>query len=336
MKHDIARNSDHHQTRFRMQSEKFSAHSGVVPASAHQKDMRVVSAAVENLLKFPGIKALARRNCHDYRLERNDVYLPGLPAAFDGYTILHLSDLHADRLVDEGEGIIRIVETVSCDLAVLTGDFSFEEADVHYEPCLESVVQIVSSISAQDGIFGVLGNHDLLEMVPTLERMGVRILLNESVQLQRGTAEIMLAGVDDPHFYKCHDLKKALSTVVPDEFVILLSHSPEIAQEASRRGVDFYLCGHTHGGQICLPGRIPVFTNTSSCNRRYLSGSWNCGAMQGYTSRGTGFSLAEARLFCPPEITLHTLHCGNLPSDFSGLEENIGKLFNISGHAVYA
>src|SRR5450756_1910785 len=119
-------------------------------------------------------------------------------------------------------------------------------------------------------------------MVPELELMGVQMLLNEATQLQRGTADIVLAGVDDPHFYKCHDLKKALTAVAPDQFVILLSHSPEIAQEAARCGVDFYLCGHTHGGQICLPGGIAVFAN-ASCNRRYVSGSWKCGAMQGYT-----------------------------------------------------
>jgi len=336
MKHDIAGDSHHHQTRLRLQSEKSSALSGEVTSSAHPEKIRAISSAVENLLKCTGFQGRARRNCFDYRLERNEVYLPDLPLAFDGYTILHLSDLHADGLVDEGEGIMRIVETVPCDLAVLTGDFSFEEAGVHYEPCLEALVPIVHSISAQDGIFGVLGNHDLLEMVPALERMGVQMLLNEAAQLRRGTADIVLAGVDDPHYYKCHDLQKALSAVAPDQCVILLSHSPEIAAEASRYGVDLYLCGHTHGGQICLPGGIALFAN-SSCLRSYLSGSWKCGAMQGYTSRGAGYSLAAARLFCPPEITLHTLHTGSLPCESSGVaEENIGKLFNMTGHAVYA
>jgi len=333
---NIARDSHHRQTRLRLQSERFTALSGTESVSAHQEGMQTISAAVDNFLKCTGFLGRARRNCCDYRLEKNEVYLPDLPPAFDGYTILHLSDLHADGLVDEGEGIMRIVETVPCDLAVLTGDFSFEEAGVHYEPCLEALVPIVRSISAQDGIYGVLGNHDLLEMVPELERMGVQMLLNEAAKLRRGTADIVLAGVDDPHYYKCHDLQKALSSVAPKQFVILLSHSPEIAAEASRRGVDFYLCGHTHGGQICLPGGIALFANTS-CIRSYVSGSWKCGAMQGYTSRGTGFSLAAARLFCPPEITLHTLHTGSLPCDFYGVvEENIGKLFNMTGHAVYA
>lgn len=335
MKHDIARDSDYHQTRVRLQSEKASALSDAVPASVHRGDMRAIGAAVNNLLKCIGFQGRARRNCFDYRLEQNDVYLPELPVAFDGYTILHLSDLHTDGLVDEGEGIIRIVETVPCDLAVLTGDFGFDEVG-DYEPCLEALAPIVSAISVQDGIFGILGNHDLLEMVPVLERMGVQMLLNEAAPLQRGTAGIVLAGVDDPHFYKCHDLQKTLSEVSPDQFVILLSHSPEIAPEASSCGVDFFLCGHTHGGQICLPGGIPLLANTS-CNRSYLSGSWNCGSMQGYTSRGTGFSLAAARFFCPPEITLHTLHSGNLPCELiDSVEEKRERWFNFSGHAVYA
>lgn len=336
MIHDIAGDSNHRQMRLRLQSEKISSALGADPGFAHYGGTQAISDAVESLLKCTGFKELARRNCIDYRLEQNDVYLPNLPAAFDGYTILHLSDLHAEGLVDEGEGIMRIVEKVPCDLAVLTGDFSFTETGAPYEPCLEALMPIIRSLSAQDGVYGILGNHDLLEIVPELERMGVQMLLNEATQLQRGTADIVLAGVDDPHFYKCHDLHTTLSAVASDECVILLSHSPEIALEASRYGVDFYLCGHTHGGQICLPGGIPVFANTS-CDRSFLSGSWNCGAMQGYTSRGTGFSLAAARFFCPPEITLHTLHSGSLPCEiYDFVEESRKSWVNITGHAVFA
>lgn len=336
MTHDIKGDSDHRRTRIRLQLEKYIVLSGGTPGDEGRGEMQAISTAVENLLKCTGFEGRARRNCFDYRLEHNDVYLQNLPAAFDGYTILHLSDLHSDGLVDKGEGIRRIVESIPCDLAVLTGDFSYEEAGERFEPCLEALTPIIRSLSALDGIFGILGNHDLLEMVPVLERMGVNMLLNDSVLLQRGTANIVLAGVDDPHFYKCHDLKKALSAATPDQVVILLSHSPEIVPEAARCGVDFYLCGHTHGGQICLPGGIAVFANTA-CNRRYVSGSWNCGAMQGYTSRGTGFSLAAARFFCPPEITLHTLHSGTIPCEsYDNVEENRGRWFNITGHAVYA
>lgn len=319
-----AHHNVHHQTRLRLQSEKASVPVGAGD-TARRSSFQAVGAAVENVLVCAGFRERARQNCLDYRLERNDVYLPELPASFEGYTILHLSDLHADGLVDGGAGIMAIVKSLSCDLAVMTGDFGFEDADVHYEPCLEALAPIISAISVRDGVYGILGNHDLLEMVPELERLGVRMLMNEAAELRRGAAAIVLAGVDDPHFYKCHDLHRALSSVSSDQCVILLSHSPEIAREASRYGVDFYLCGHTHGGQICLPGGIPVFANTS-CNRSYLSGSWKCGAMQGYTNRGTGSSLALARIFCPPEITLHTLHAGSAPCElYAVVEENIGR-----------
>ena len=334
--HEITEESLHHQTRLRLQSENTSAAAVKDSATVRHGGMRALGDAVENLLKCTGFQGRARRNCADYRLERNDVYLPDLPVAFDGYTILHLSDLHAEALVDEGEGIIRIVEKVPCDLAVLTGDFSFAEPGAPCKLRHEVLAPIIRAISAQDGTFGILGNHDLLEMVPLLERMGVQMLLNEAVLLARGTADIVLAGVDDPHRYKCHDLQKALTGVDPEQCVILLSHSPEIVAEASRCGVDFYLCGHTHGGQICLPGKIPLFAN-AACLRSYLSGSWSCGAMQGYTSRGTGFSLTAARFFCPPEITLHTLHSGTLPYELSKTCAEIRESwFNFTGHAVYA
>ena len=336
MMHNIFGNSSHHQTRLRLQSERLSVLAGDESISEHARDLRAISAAVENLLRYTGFEGRARRNCFDYRLERNDVYLQNLPPYFDGYTILHLSDLHADGLVDEGEGIIRIVEAMPCDLAVVTGDFSFEEADEQYEICLEALAPIIRSISARDGIYGVLGNHDLLEMVPILERMGVQMLLNETVPLRRASEEIALVGMDDPHFYKCHDLQKALSTVDPEQFVIFLSHSPEIVQEAALYDVDFFLCGHTHGGQICLPGGLALFANTS-CERRYVSGNWSCGAMQGYTSRGVGFSAVAARIFCPPEITLHTLHAGSLTGKLcKSIEESSAGFFDLIGHAVFA
>lgn len=338
MMHDICRNNQRHQARLRRQAEKLSGPAGAwaVSASVHQEEMRCISAVVGTLLKYTGFRTRARQNCFDYRLERNHVYLPDLPVEFDGYTILHLSDLHADGRADDGEGLVRIVKTASSDLCVMTGDFLSAENTCDYETCLAALRLIIRSVSARDGIFGVLGNHDLVEMVPAMERMGVHVLLNDAACLQRGAAEIVLAGVDDPHYYKCHDLQKALSAATPDQVVILLSHSPEIASEASGCGVDLYLCGHTHGGQICLPGGTPVFVNVS-CNRRYVSGNWKCGDMQGYTSRGAGYSFMPARIFCPPEITLHTLHAGSLPGEFCGpVEDNSGRWFDFAGHAVYA
>jgi uncharacterized protein len=91
-----------------------------------------------------------------------------------------------------------------------------------------------------------------------------------------------------------------------DEVKLLLVHSPEIIPEAARAGVDYYLCGHTHGGQMCLPGSVPLLTN-ASCARKYVGGVWQHENMAGYTSRGTGSSCLPVRFCCPPEITVHRL-----------------------------
>ena len=90
---------------------------------------------------------------------------------------------------------------------------------------------------------------------------------------------------------------------------MLLSHTPELYRQAAHAGFDLMLCGHTHGGQICLPGGVPVLTN-ADCPRRYCAGRWRHHRMHGYTSRGTGVSMVDVRLNCPPEVTLHRLRRG--------------------------
>lgn len=102
----------------------------------------------------------------------------------------------------------------------------------------------------------MLGNHDTIRMVPGLEEMGIRMLLNECEMIARGNQRIHLAGIDDAHFYRVDNIEKAASTIPDDEFSILLSHTPEIYRQAAHADFSLLLCGHTHGGQICLPGSI--------------------------------------------------------------------------------
>jgi uncharacterized protein len=89
---------------------------------------------------------------------------------------------------------------------------------------------------------------------------------------------------------------------------VLLVHSPELIDEARDFGAGLYLCGHTHGGQICLPGSIPIITN-AACSRRFIAGPWQDGPMAGYTHRGTGVSCVPVRFNCPGEVVVHTLRC---------------------------
>ena len=157
--------------------------------------------------------------------------------------------------------------------------------------------------------FGILGNHDTAAMLPALEWSGVRMLMNEAEAICRGSDRLWLAGVDDPHFYRMDDLNTALEGVPQHDAVVLLSHSADGHVRAEHSGVDLLLCGHTHGGQICLPGSVPI-TLESALPRRMGAGPWQYNNMTSYTSVGAGSSVVPVRLNCPPEITLHRLRCG--------------------------
>jgi len=157
--------------------------------------------------------------------------------------------------------------------------------------------------------YAILGNHDSLAKVPVLEAAGIQFLLNEHAVLRRGDAALYLVGIDDPSFYKSHNFEHALAAVPDDACKVLLSHSPETYPAAQQFGFDFLMAGHTHGGQICLPGGR-VLVHDRSAPRHVLSGVWREGPLQGYTSRGTGASGLPVRLNCMPEVTLHVLRCG--------------------------
>jgi uncharacterized protein len=171
---------------------------------------------------------------------------------------------------------------------------------------MEGMAKVRNSL--RQPVYGVLGNHDTIRMVPGLEAMGIQMLLNESEAISRGNQAIYLAGIDDAHCYRVHDIGKVASQIPKDGFSILLSHTPEIFQPAAEAGFNLLLSGHTHGGQICLPGGIPI-TLDADLPRRMGAGSWQFGNMHGYTSVGAGTCILPVRFNCPPEITLHVLRC---------------------------
>jgi predicted MPP superfamily phosphohydrolase len=159
------------------------------------------------------------------------------------------------------------------------------------------------------GAYAVLGNHDTLALAEAVEEVGLRVLFNEGVAVGVPGALLWLAGVDDPHFYRMDDLDAALRDAPPEAFRVLLAHTPECAAEAANKGVGLYLCGHTHGGQVRLPGLGPIMIN-ARCPRRRALGHWQAGAMRGFTSAGLGTTDAPVRFGCPPEAVLFTLRSG--------------------------
>jgi predicted MPP superfamily phosphohydrolase len=260
---------------------------------------------IRNSLRLMLLHGRGRRNARKLAVRHNHITVRGLPAAFNDYTILQISDLHIDMAPDFPHVLIEVLRQVKYDLCVLTGDFRAETYGP-YDATLEAMQQVRKHL--QGDVYGVLGNHDTICMVPGLESMGVKMLLNEQVALKCGDDAIYLAGIDDPHYYRADNLEKAADPIPNDAVSILLAHSPEIYRNASHANFNVLLCGHTHAGQICLPGGIPVMCN-ARCPRAFCRGAWNYRGMVGYTSAGSGASIVDVRINCPPEITLHHLQC---------------------------
>jgi predicted MPP superfamily phosphohydrolase len=218
---------------------------------------------------------------------------------------LHISDLHADMNEIAMGNLIQLVRGMRYDLCVLTGDYRGKTFGP-FEPALEGVAKVRAQL--KEPIFGVLGNHDTIQMVPTMEAMGIGMLLNECEAIARGDQRIYLAGIDDAHFYRVDNIEKAALQIPEGAFWILLSHTPEVYRQAAHANFNLMLSGHTHGGQICLPGSIPIKLE-AALPRRMGAGAWLYQNMTGYTSVGAGSSVLPVRLNCPPEITLHCLRC---------------------------
>jgi uncharacterized protein len=234
---------------------------------------------------------------------------PNLPPAFDGYTLLHISDLHIDGIPLIADQIRRLVRPLSPDLCVVTGDYRFEDEGTceNVYPLMRTVA---SHLSAPDGVFGILGNHDVSEIAFELDQMGIRMLINQAAEIRRGNESIWLAGIDDPFDYQCDDLPGTFNPVPPDAFKILLAHTPELYEPASRLGVDLYLSGHTHAGQIRFP-IVGSLRNNANCPKAYAYGHWRHGAMHGYTTAGIGCSALPIRYNCPPEVVMIELRSGS-------------------------
>lgn len=269
----------------------------------HIENWYSVHALIRNGLRATLLYHRGRRNARDIGLRRNELRVAGLPRPFDGFTLLHVSDLHLDMSPDLPDALIRAVHGLDYDLCVMTGDFRARTFGP-YAAALAGLARVREVLNGP--VYGVLGNHDTIRMVPEMERLGVRLLMNESVALARGGSTIHLLGIDDPHYYRADNLEKALADVPPDSVSLLLAHSPEIYRHAAHAGIDVMLCGHTHGGQICLPGGRPMMCN-ARCPRSLCAGAWRFHDLLGYTSAGSGVSVVDVRLNCPPEVALHTL-----------------------------
>lgn len=256
--------------------------------------------------KQVGLYARGIQNSLNVKLEEQSFYFSTLPESFDKFRILFLTDLHLDGLDGLTESIIDKIKDIQVDLCIMGGDIRMEVYG-SIIPSIRHLRNLVSHIQSKHGIVGILGNHDSIEMVPDLEETGIFMLINDSKPIEVNGHRLWIVGVDDPHYYKMHDTKRAFRQVSDNDFKIFVAHSPEAYLEAADFNSDLYLCGHTHGGQICFPGLKPIYTN-SRAPRNTASGRWEQEKMLGYTCRGAGASGIPLRFNCPGEISIITLH----------------------------
>ncbi len=264
-------------------------------------------------LKLTGLYALGHRNAQNIRILTNPVHLDRLPSLFEGFSVLHISDLHADLNPEPMKRLAGILPGLHYDICVLTGDFRGQTFGP-FDAALDILRHLRSLL--HEPVYAVLGNHDSIRMLPAIEEMGIRMLMNESVPLTRDHQEIFLSGVDDAHYYRADNIQQAAGSIPPGALSILLSHTPEIYKQAAHAGFSLMLSGHTHGGQICLPGSIPILLD-AALPRSMASGPWTYGPLTGYTSVGAGCSIAPVRFNCLPEITIHRLTKSKGPAHFS-------------------
>jgi uncharacterized protein len=271
----------------------------------HIENWYSVHSVIRTILKLSGLYWRGRRNAERIVIKSNDIRCARLPPLFHGFTILQISDTHVDMNQRAMHRLAELVAGLPYDVCVFTGDYRGKTFGPH-DAALKGMARIMDRL--KHPIFGVLGNHDTIQMLPGLEAMGIRMLQNECEAIRRGEQEIYLAGIDDAHYFRVDNIEKAGSQIPDGAFSVLLSHTPEIYRQAAHAGFDLLLSGHTHGGQICLPGSIPI-TLDSVLPRRMGAGAWHYRDMTGYTSVGAGSSVVAVRFNCPPEITLHRLLC---------------------------
>jgi predicted MPP superfamily phosphohydrolase len=242
------------------------------------------------------------------------IRLKRLPEAFESFRIAQISDIHYGPYMDaaELERAVRTAQSFHPDLLVLTGDFVSHPfgqrngpAGARFvEPCADVLVRWkdVRQIA-------ILGNHDHWNNAGIVEaglkERGTSVLRNSATPLERDNARIWIAGIDDA-LVGAADLSLALRGVPASEATVLLAHEPDFADYAARFPIDLQLSGHSHGGQVRLPGVGALVLPGMA--RKYPIGLNRVGAMQVYTNIGLGVVNPPVRFLCPPEVTFLTLH----------------------------
>lgn len=251
------------------------------------------------------------RNPYRPRLERTTLTLPRGHEQLAGLRIGFIADTHVGPFIHQPdiERATGLIANEAPDLLLLGGDYVSEST--RYIP---TAVAAIGALAARTklGAVGVLGNHDLhvngVAVEQAMAAAGVKILRNESVKIDWNGAELWIAGIDET-LLGYPNLLATFAGIPSGVATIALWHEPEFAEQAADKGAFAQLSGHTHGGQIRIPGLGPVGLPIDG--KRYVIGHNVADGMQIYTSRGVGVFRPPMRFNCPPEVTIITLIAAN-------------------------
>ena len=240
---------------------------------------------------------------YNYLVSQTDIYLKNLPVRFENYRITQLTDIHHSRIlgIEEVRRVVQLAQQTKPDIFVLTGDYSTSYRR-YIEPCAEAL----GSLSAPDGVWAVLGNHDHYtdpELTTwALERQHITVLKNQNTNLKRGPDTLQLSGIDD-WTWNATDWTKAFAGLNKAVPTILLSHQPNVLEFEQTQKMSLILSGHTHGGQINLPwlGTPARFVTK---DLRFAQGLFRHNDVQLYVSSGTGVIGLPIRFGVRPEIAV--------------------------------
>lgn len=246
---------------------------------------------------------------YNYLISENDIFIRDLPAAFEGFRITQLTDIHHSRIlgISEVRRVVSLAQQTRPDMFVLTGDYSTSYRR-YIEPCAEAL----SVLSAPEGVWAVLGNHDHYTdpelTTRALERRHIVVLNNAHTTLRRGSDSLQLSGIDD-WTWNATDWARAFSGLGAKTPTILLSHQPSVLDLEQTGNVSLILSGHTHGGQLNFPivgAPASLFTK----DLKYARGLFRRGETQLYVSTGTGVIGLPLRFGVRPEIAILRLRRG--------------------------
>jgi len=287
--------------RFNMESDNIKTKRYGGKSHHHWYLFTFILKFVKFFLKKTGVYSLGVKNANNIVFKEIPLYFPNLPEAFDGFTILQLSDLHIGNHPELEHKITDLIGDRKVDLCVLTGDY---QTELHgaFSHFVDRMKHLTENIKSVNGFIGILGNHDSCHMVIPLEDIGINMLINENQWIEKDGEKIQIIGTDDVHYYYTDQSLVALEEA-DKGFSVALIHSPELYDTAADLEVDLYLCGHTHGGQICLPGGYAPIKHLNH-GKEYYKGTWKYKEMQGVTSCGVGTSGIPVRFNTRGEVLL--------------------------------